>query len=255
MSNSLYKKSFGPDHDDIWDDTLLIKAYEESLKVQKEEIAKNIAMKTNKKNNPEEIEESSTSIINDEKSFKVGDFVRSTYEDNVDYEAEILSINENGTALIRYIGYGNEQKVKKEDLVASWGFEAREEQKLLAEADKPVEEDRNHQEELHNFILNKSSGVHSKLPIPPMPPLPPGMFNSSRDTEYMSAMLMSWYMSGYYTGLYHGRKEAKDELSVSIAQQPITKKLPSTSTKEENPKHDRKRQKKRSVSSKSPKSD
>ena len=81
------------------------------------------------------------------------------------------------------------------------------------------------------------------------------MFNSSRDTEYMSAMLMSWYMSGYYTGLYHGRKEAKDELSVSIAKQQPTKKSPLTLTREENPKHDRKRQKKRSVSSKSPKSD
>jgi len=62
-------------------------------------------------------------------------------------------------------------------------------------------------------------------------------------------------MSGYYTGLYHGRKEAKDEISVSIAQQKTVKKSPSTTTREENPKHDRKRQKKQSVSSKSPKSD
>jgi len=158
----------GADHDDIWDDTLLIKAYEESLKIQKEEIAKKLAMETNKKNKSEDTEESSTSLKTEDETFKVGDFVRSTYEDNVDYEAEIVSINENGTALIRYIGYGNEQRVKLDDLVASWGIEAREEQKLLAEADKPVEEDRNHQEELHNFILNKSSGVHGKLPIPPM---------------------------------------------------------------------------------------
>lgn len=125
-------------------------------------------METNKKNKSEDTEESSASLKTEDESFKVGDFVRSTFEDNVDYEAEILSINENGTALIRYIGYGNEQRVKLEDLVASWGVEAREEQKLLAEADKPAEEDRNHQEELHNFILNKSSGVHGKLPIPPM---------------------------------------------------------------------------------------
>lgn len=125
-------------------------------------------MQTNKKSRSQETEESSASVNNEEETFKVGDFVRSTYEDNVDYEAEILSINENGNALIRYIGYENEQRVKVEDLVASWGIEAREEQKLLAEADKPAEEERNHQEELHNFILNKSSGVHSKLPIPPM---------------------------------------------------------------------------------------
>lgn len=124
-------------------------------------------MQTNKKISGD-TEESGASVNHEDDTFKVGDFVRATYEDNVDYEAEILSINENGNALIRYIGYGNEQRVKVEDLVASWGIEAREEQKLLAEADKPAEEERNHHEELHNFILNKSSGVHSKLPIPPM---------------------------------------------------------------------------------------
>jgi hypothetical protein len=72
---------------------------------------------------------------------KVGDFVRHTFEDDgVEYEAEILSINESGNALIRYIGYGNEERVKLEDLVASWGFEEREKQKLLAEADNPTNE-------------------------------------------------------------------------------------------------------------------
>lgn len=159
------------EHDDIWDDSLLIKAYEESIKIQKEEIAKKIAMKTNKKSKSEKSEEqteSSVTVSNDEQPFKVGDYVRCTYEDGIDYEAEILTINENGTSLIRYIGYGNEQRVKVDELVASWGIEAREEQKLLAEADNPTEENREHQEELHSFIMNKSSGVHSKLPVPPM---------------------------------------------------------------------------------------
>lgn len=44
------------------------------------------------------------------------------------------------------------------------------------------------------------------------PPMPPAVFGNSRDSEHMSAMLMSWYMSGYYTGLYHGRKQAKEEI-------------------------------------------
>jgi hypothetical protein len=42
--------------------------------------------------------------------------------------------------------------------------------------------------------------------------MPPAMFDNSADSDYMSAMLMSWYMSGYYTGLYHGRKQAREEI-------------------------------------------
>lgn len=156
-------------HDDIWDDTLLIKAYEESIRLQKEEVAKEMAMKTNtKRQTSEEESESSSSNPVVAEDFKVGDFVRSTYEDGVDYEAEILTISENGMALIKYIGYGNEQRVKLDDLVASWGLEAREEQKLLAEADNPsnpLEED---QEGLHQFVINKTSVMNRKLPIPPM---------------------------------------------------------------------------------------
>ncbi|KAG5674017.1 hypothetical protein PVAND_004010 [Polypedilum vanderplanki] len=208
MSNTLYTKSKNStEHDDIWDDSLLIKAYEESVKLQNEEIAKKLAMKTNKKT--ESGKEESSSITNEE--YKIGSFVRSTYKDGVDYEAEILSINENGTALIKYIGYNNEERVKVEDLANSWGEEYREQQKVDAENDNAASsngDDANTQEEdLHNFVLNKSKKLQDKLPIPPMPPMPPGMFENSKDAEYMSAMLMSWYMSGYYTGLYQGRKE------------------------------------------------
>lgn len=119
------------DHDDIWDDSLLIKAYEESVKLRNEDVAKKLAMRTNKKEkNPEvsdEVTASSSSEEDDgdenpECTLKVGDFVRSTFsEDGVDYEAEITRMNDNGTCCIRYLGYGNEEKVKVEDLVESWG--------------------------------------------------------------------------------------------------------------------------------------
>lgn len=153
-------------HDDIWDDSLLIKAYEESIKLHKEEVAKQIAMRTNTKDATEKEEEDSS-----DSEFAVGDFVRSTFtEDGVDYEAEILTVNENGTCLIRYIGYGNEERVKMEDLVASWGQEAREEQKILAEADREAsgETEEEHKEQLHNFVLNKSQVTNNSLPVPPM---------------------------------------------------------------------------------------
>lgn len=117
------------DHDDIWDDSLLIKAYEDSVKLRNEDVAKKLAMKTNKK--VEKLSEVTLSTSSDEESsvdemaeskFKVGDFVRSTFsEDGVDYEAEITTLSDNGTCCIRYLGYGNEEKVKVEDLVESWG--------------------------------------------------------------------------------------------------------------------------------------
>lgn len=125
-------------------------------------------MKTNKKLKPEdETSESNESVIEE---FKVGDFVRSTFaDDGVDYEAEVLTVNENGTCLIRYIGYANEERVKMEELVPSWGVEAREEQKLLSEADQQVSgADGGCQEELHKFVLDKTQGFNNSLPIPPM---------------------------------------------------------------------------------------
>lgn len=156
------------EHDDIWDDSLLIKAYDESVKLQKEEVAKQIAMKTNKKQKSDAEDESESSGSSSLEEIKVGDYVRSTFaEDGVDYEAEVLAMTENGTCTIRYIGYDNQERVKKEELVASWGPEAREEQRILAEADQQATSD-NHNEELHQFVVNKSQGFRNSLAIPPM---------------------------------------------------------------------------------------
>lgn len=127
-------------------------------------------MKTNKKQTEEEEEEESSESSGAGEIFKVGDFVRSTFaDDGVDYEAEILKINENDTCLIKYLGYGNEERVKMENLVASWGSTAREEQKILAEVDQQGSSDReDSQEELHQYVVNKSQGFQNSLPIPPM---------------------------------------------------------------------------------------
>lgn len=143
------------------------------MRLQKEEVAKQIAMKTNTKPVDDEEDSASGSSESVAEVFKAGDFVRSTFtEDGVDYEAEVLSVNENGTCLIRFIGYGNEERVKMENLVASWGFEAREEQKILAEADQQdTSEMDDHQEQLHQFVVNKSQDFRASLPIPMVIPL------------------------------------------------------------------------------------
>ncbi|XP_055606517.1 survival motor neuron protein [Uranotaenia lowii] len=295
--NSSSSDSEDHSNDDIWDDTLIIRNYDESLAMVKEEVAKRLAMKTNKKmlsggaaaaaeksaggsnstaasaeeknskkapapetdgavagvsgTQDEDTESSGLDVSispNFEKGasetgakpvYKVGDYCRATYEDGVDYEAKILALNISGDALIRYVGYNNEQTVVIEDLVPSWGRKARRKQREdaadLAAAEVPASQ-MDISDEEHEKLTKKASKIrinidpNFKMPkgpapnraanagfsaamrgaafmVPPPPPMPP-MLQDENDLEQenLSAMLMSWYMSGYYTGLYHGQK-------------------------------------------------
>lgn len=271
--------------DDIWDDTLIIRNYEESLAMVKEVVAKRLAMKTNKKigkgvkgEPQEEVAGTSSSGTvpaaaaavasssqepkrerDDEESsgvegsttgggekeagetgakpdYKVGDYCRATYEDDgVDYEAKIMAIGKDQDALIRFIGYNNEQTVTVDDLVPSWGRKARRKQREDA-AEEAAEAD-SHRMEISDDeegLTKKASkirinygpnfpgphaqasasshaafgaGMGASFMVPPPPPMPPMLeHEDDLESENLSAMLMSWYMSGYYTGLYHGQK-------------------------------------------------
>ena len=206
------------DSDDIWDDTLLIKAYDESVKLGKEEVARRVAMSTNRRMRSEGDQAEEQPM-----KFEVGSLVRSTYED-VDYEAEILKIEKDGSCLIKYFGYDNEETVQIESLVISWGNEARNSQISQAKIDQEAEDSEDVDQQFSNFhqyIQNKSKKINSSpsIPNPPMPPMPPGMFDNGPDSEHMSAMLMSWYMSGYYTGLYYGKKQEQEKQQVQETQQ------------------------------------
>lgn len=197
---------------DIWDDTLLIKAYDESLKLAKEEVAKRIARSTNKKNandsanDDDNDDNDGTASKQSQGPYNVGDFVRATYDDGLDYEAKIVSIDaECGNCVVRFIGYDNEETVDLKDLLASWGKNVRKNQ--IRRAAKDVDNNTNCK---RSFSSNLPS---TSVPIPMLPPLPPMLNDTSEDSENMSAMLMSWYMSGYYTGYYQGQKEAQNKMS------------------------------------------
>lgn len=205
-------------NDDIWDDKLLIRAYEQAIQLQSSDVAKSIAEHTNKKSAANQ-SQSSMTIADDASSevsttFKVGDFVRATYnEDNIDYEAQILSIDEtNDTCVVKFIGYDNEQTVRLVDLVESWGAEEQQKQEMKAAVDAEESNDDNDDSFYPREIYRSNNLPQNSLPIPPMPPIPPMLKDSlGDDTEHFSAMLMSWYMSGYYTGLYQGHKLAKQQ--------------------------------------------
>lgn len=193
---------------DIWDDELLIKAYEKAIGLQRSEVAKTLANNTNKNVEDAQIEDDSTDGDSD-KSYKVGDFVRATYDvDGIDYEAEIISIGDsNDSCMVKFIGYNNEQRVQLADLIDSWGEDER--NKQLDEADTDDTEIPNDEVTSNT---NQASTFPSMRPMPPMPPLPPLLETlSTDDAEHFSAMLMSWFMSGYYTGLYQGFKQGRTQ--------------------------------------------
>lgn len=193
---------------DIWDDELLIKAYEKAIGLQRSEVAKTLANNTNKNVEDAQIEDDSTDGDSD-KSYKVGDFVRATYDvDGIDYEAEIISIGDsNDSCMVKFIGYNNEQSVQLADLIDSWGEDER--NKQLDEADTDDTEIPNDEVTSNT---NQASTFPSMRPMPPMPPLPPLLETlSTDDAEHFSAMLMSWFMSGYYTGLYQGFKQGRTQ--------------------------------------------
>lgn len=173
-------------------------------------MAKRIARSTNKKNttddatdNPESVDDESISKQSDSQ-YKIGDYVRATYEDGLDYEAKIISIDaDKETCLVRFIGYENEETVDLNDLLSSWGKNVR--KKQMRNATKDLRGGTESKRNLPSF-------PNSSVPIPMLPPIPPMLNNTAEDSENMSAMLMSWYMSGYYTGYYQGQKDAQNKM-------------------------------------------
>lgn len=213
------------DDENVWDDALLIKAYDSSLKLAKEELARRIARSTNGKKTPTKVRDADPTEDDEyfpldskqseegNPSFKVGDYARATYDDGVDYEGKILSIDElQGMCRLRYIGYDNEQDVRICDLVPSWGKKVRRLQFARAKVDLDANDAQNGQEckkTKTRFPMAQPSGLPFGA-IPPPPPMPPMLGQSlCEDSEHLSAMLMSWYMSGYYTGIYQGMQMSK----------------------------------------------
>ncbi|XP_017029909.1 survival motor neuron protein [Drosophila kikkawai] len=216
-------------NNDAWDDSLLVKFYDENVGLAREELARRLADSTNKREQENASAEAAVAVAENSSCssprptvFEVGDFARATYNDGLDYEGVVVSVDEKGeTCTIRYLGYENTQEVLMTDLLPSWGKQVRREQFLAAKNEEAGEE----QPARSKASTSASAGVNPKksssgkgktsaggsggLTMPPMPPLPP-MFTSQNEggEQDVVAMLTAWYMSGYYTGLYQGKKEA-----------------------------------------------
>ncbi|EDV95789.1 survival motor neuron protein [Drosophila grimshawi] len=208
----------------VWDDSLLIKAYDDSVNLARETLARRIADATNRREDNSKT--AAESEPNQENVFQVGDFARATYTDGLDYEATVLSIDEQTQkCVLRYVGYENEQEVPLSLLLPSWGNKARSEQILSAKQAEGGEEHQQLEQEQQRAKTSKKStgkgkqtnrghlaGPSPGLVMPPMPLVPPmftpgGGIDGEPEQDFV-AMLTAWYMSGYYTGLYQGRKES-----------------------------------------------
>ncbi|XP_060653411.1 survival motor neuron protein [Drosophila nasuta] len=211
---------------DAWDDSLLVKAYDDSVNLARETLARRIADSTNNRREENEADENEKPDMEqtENKPFKVGDFARATYTDGLDYEGKVASINEQAqTCILRYVGYENEQEIPLAELLPTWGADARRLQHEVAKADaEDAEAEPTAQQQRVKNNNKKPAAAKGKqqatssrasgLSMPPMPMVPPMFASSSAgvdgepDQDFV-AMLTAWYMSGYYTGLYQGRKE------------------------------------------------
>ncbi|XP_048733380.2 survival motor neuron protein 1-like [Ostrea edulis] len=100
---------------DLWDDTALIKAYDNAISLVKAHIKKENGLTDEEKPGTTDKKRKSgkrKKRHRKKKQWRPGDQCRATFsEDGLVYDAEILSVDQQtGTCVVRYRGYGNEEE-------------------------------------------------------------------------------------------------------------------------------------------------
>ena len=242
--NVLFIRGNGNDtdtaNDNVWDDSALIEAYDKAINLAKEEVIKRMGMDVENSQPQENLQNFKQPKRANKlhKKWIIGAPCRAIYsEDGEIYEAIISKIYENnGTCVVKFVGYGNTEKVELSSLLESEGLQSQ-----IAQQKKALEEKFNEGNETceTNFSTNVNSKKyngekmdcdseeanaykHQFIPgpsfnsmtdiMPPAPPLPPQLMAKlpDNDTDALSSMLMSWYISGFHTGYYHGLKQARN---------------------------------------------
>uniref|UniRef100_A0A069DR79 Putative mrna splicing protein smn survival motor neuron n=1 Tax=Panstrongylus megistus TaxID=65343 RepID=A0A069DR79_9HEMI len=209
--------------ENIWDDSLLIKAYERAVNSTKEKVASKLNLENGDVNqesksaqpsvNPKGKKHKKTSTSENKEAWAIGMYCRATYsEDGLEYEAVIKNISmRKGTCRVKYIGYSNEEDILISDLKPSHGPEARKIQTIQCETSKDFDQLSSYKQEK----IPEQSQFREQGMIPPPPP-PHVMAHFPKDeSDALSAMLMSWYMSGYHTGFYQGLTVAKTNSQIN----------------------------------------
>ncbi|KAK9309977.1 hypothetical protein QLX08_000595 [Tetragonisca angustula] len=202
------------DNEDVWDDSALVKAYDKAINLAKEKVIKRMGLDVQNSQLKENKQVNQPRHTNKpKKKWIVGAPCRAVYsEDGVIYEAIISKIYENKTCIVKFVGYGNTEKVQLNSLLESEGLQSQ-----IAQQKKALEEKFNEENDetetrsyKHQFVPGPSFNSIADI-MPPAPPLPPQLMAKlpDNDTDALSSMLMSWYISGFHTGYYHGLKQAR----------------------------------------------
>jgi len=227
------------DHEDIWDDSVLIEAYERAASLAYDTVRAN--MQSNGEFSAEDLMKhgsrgsvaldrndsvaGNSSVSGNQsgankktknkkrrsqrKKWKVGDRCLSKYsEDDAWYEATVVAIDRtHNRCTVRYTGYENEEDVNlgmlKKCPDASLDEDASSQSDL--EGNGEIEDE---SEAAAVLEQNKFFNTVSTLP----PPIPPHLLKQNslpQEDEAVSAMLMSWYTSGYHTGYYQAMRDMK----------------------------------------------
>jgi len=206
----------------VWDDTALIKAYDEITEKAKRKVLKIAQNITSTKQDQTKKGSSTSSVSN--KKWKVGDECMAPYaEDGMWYPATVVAMGR-GTCDVRYTDYDGTATVKLEDLQdeeeVEWTDEGGdEEEKSEVSVGGPIEVVDQQQtsvaaEQLQPTTTAEAEQTIATTVIPDIiPPPPPAIFENlcqtSDEKEALTNMLMSWYMSGYHTGYYKGLAKGK----------------------------------------------
>uniref|UniRef100_A0AC34F7H1 Tudor domain-containing protein n=1 Tax=Panagrolaimus sp. ES5 TaxID=591445 RepID=A0AC34F7H1_9BILA len=160
--------------DDMWDDSELIKMYDESVKGNFDK---------KRKSAPEK------------KPWKVGDICMAPFDD-LWYQAKILSIESNNkTAKVHFLEYEDDDDA-------------------TVELDALFREDevqyQNEQDDSEMDAAEQSSTINTKfsIPAPSMIPPPPQLLEPiDNEKEITNNLMISWYMNGYHTGYFQAMRD------------------------------------------------
>ncbi|XP_034944844.1 survival motor neuron protein [Chelonus insularis] len=213
----------GLNANDVWDDSVLIKAYDKAVSLAKEEVAKRLSINTNHTNQYDQKKYYPASAT--EKKWVVGSHCRAVYSlDGRMYEAIIIKIfHDIDKCLVKFVGYGNIEKVELSSLYTSRDIKSSLEQHVTSVSSTDISKQHNANkqnnndragnrhstnDDIHSYYKSFSSNLSatSEFEMPTAPPLPPQILTQLpiNSSDALSSMLMSWYISGFHTGYYHG---------------------------------------------------
>ncbi|XP_045216866.2 survival of motor neuron protein-like [Mercenaria mercenaria] len=207
----LFQRGKEDENEDIWDDTALIKAYDEAVSVMKMKAAEQnglsvtdedvLATPKSRKQNRKRGRSKKT------RKWKVGDRCRARFsEDQCLYEAEIISIDDAaGTCYVRYADYGNEEEQMLKDLLRVRKAKHKQVQESENESDSGMDwrsarssHTASHSTSLPSMAPPRQPGTSEHMPQPqfpgpmfpgmmgmPPPPPPPGHFDSAPRIPFM----------------------------------------------------------------------